>query len=143
MRRLALLILLFTVSAIRVIGAPIKGWIATDSIPSGKSKQTVQSPYKQAPKPIIMPGTHLNPAFRSLAKQDPAVRRAAPDWLRAQTSGDPTYVLNGKVATISQIKRLTRADVSSITVLDADKATALYGPNAKQGLLLITTKAGL
>ncbi len=143
MKRLAFSILLFTLSAIRVIGAPIEDRVTTDSIPVDKTKQAVQSPYKQAPVPIIMPGTHLNPAFRSLAKQDPAVRQAAPGWLRAQTKGDPTYILDGKVATINQIKRLKQADVASVTTLDSSRATALYGPNAKQGLLLITTKAGL
>ncbi|QJD78299.1 hypothetical protein [Spirosoma rhododendri] len=143
MKRFTFLIVLLTVSASRVIGTPAKSWIAIDSVQPGKAKQAVQPSYKQAPAPVIFPGTHLNPAFRSLAKQDPAVRRAAPDWLRSRTTGEPTYILDGKVATVAQIKRLKQADVASITTLDSVRAEMLYGPNAKQGLLLITTKAGL
>ncbi len=57
--------------------------------------------------------------------------------------GQPTYILDGNVATVNQIRQLKQVDVASITTMDSEKAVALYGPNAKQGLLIITTKASL
>lgn len=113
----------------------------SDSVPAQK-RPNRQSPY-QPPPPIIMPGTHLDTNFRTIARQDPAVRRVAPGWLRDRTKGEPTYILDGNVATVKQIRRLKQSDVASITSMDGEKAAALYGPNAKQGLLIITTKASL
>lgn len=143
MKLLAFLLVLSTLPVRQVVSASPMHLATADSVPSGKAKRMIQSPYQQAPPPIIMPGTHLDTNFRSLAKQDPAVRRVAPAWLRARTKGEPTFILDGKVATINQIKRLKQTDVASITTLDGDKAAVLYGPNARQGLLLITTKGGL
>ena len=116
--------------------------VTSDSIPARKSGLGRQSPY-QPPPPIILPGTHLDTNFRTIARQDPAVRRVAPSWLRDRMKGQPTYILDGNVATVSQIRRLKQTDVASITILDGEKAVSLYGPNAKQGLLLITTKASI
>ncbi len=116
--------------------------VTSDSIPARKPVPGRQSPY-QPPPPIILPGTHLDTNFRTIARQDPAVRRVAPGWLRGRMKGQPTYILDGNVATVNQIRRLKQADVASITIMDSEKAVALYGPNAKQGLLIITTKASL
>ncbi len=116
--------------------------IESDSIPARKPVPGRQSPY-QPPPPIIMPGMHLDTNFRTIARQDPAVRRAAPSWLRDRMKGQPTYILDGNVATVNQIRRLKQTDVASITIMDSEKAVALYGQNAKQGLLIITTKASL
>lgn len=116
--------------------------VTSDSIPARKPGLGGQSPY-QPPPAIIMPGMHLDTNFRTIARQDPAVRRVVPGWLRDRMKGQPTYILDGNVATVNQIRRLKQTDVASITILDSEKAVALYGPNAKQGLLLITTKASL
>ena len=98
---------------------------------------------RRAPVPMIMPGTRLDTNFNALPAQNPAVGKAAPAWLRAKASGSPMYVVNGKVATVAQLKALRQTDVASVRVLDGGRAATLYGKNARSGMVIVTTKAGL
>ncbi len=91
---------------------------------------------------MILPGTRLDTNFQALPAQHPAVGKAVPAWLRAKAGGSPVYVLNGNVATVAQIKALRQPDVVSIHVLAGSRAAALYGKNARNGLVIITTKNG-
>ncbi len=50
------------------------------------------------------------------------------------------YVIDGKSATAAQLKAIRQLDVASVNVLDGDRATALYGKNARDGLVIITTR---
>ncbi|GAB3565089.1 hypothetical protein GCM10027578_11810 [Spirosoma luteolum] len=114
-----------------------------DTLVPGKPRKPTQPAYEQAQPPVIMPGTQLDTNFRTLPAQHPSVARSAPAWLRRRVKGTPTYVINGQVATARQLKRLRQASVVSITQLDGQKASSLYGPNARRGLLLITTRTEL
>lgn len=89
---------------------------------------------------MIMPGTRLDTNFRTIPPQSPAVGKAAPAWLRAKVSGSPMYIVNGKVATIAQLKALCQTDVASVNVLDGSRAVTLYGKDARHGMVIVTTK---
>lgn len=92
---------------------------------------------------MIMPGTRLDTNFNALPAQSLSVGKAAPAWLRAKTSRSPMYIVNGKVATVAQLKALRQTDVASVNVLDGSRAATLYGKNARHGMVIVTTKAGL
>lgn len=92
---------------------------------------------------MIMPGTRLDTNFRTIPAQSPAVGKAAPAWLRSKATGSPMYVINGKVATVAQLKALRQTDVASVRVLDGSRAVTLYGKNARNGMVIVTTKAEL
>lgn len=98
---------------------------------------------RQVAKPMILPGTRLDPRFRNIPAQDPTVAKAAPAWLRAKASGTPMYMIDGHGATATQLRRLQPKQVASVNVLDGAKAAKVYGSNARKGMVIITTKAGL
>ena len=113
-----------------------------DTLPA-KAPRQGQPTSRLASQPMILPGTRLDTNFIVLPAQSQTVGKAAPAWLRAQATGSPMYVVNGKAATIEQLKNLRRADVTSIQVLDGSKAKQLYGKNARNGLVMVTTKQAL
>jgi len=90
-----------------------------------------------------MPGTRLDTNFRTIPAQSPAVGKAAPAWLRAKATGSPMYMVNGKAATAAQLKALRQRDVASVKVLEGSKAATFYGKNARNGIVIITTKSGI
>ena len=92
---------------------------------------------------MILPGVRLDKRFNKLPAQSPAVGKAAPAWLLAKVSGLPMYIINGKGATAAQLRSLTQQEVASVNVLEGSRAVALYGKNARNGMVLITTKKGL
>ncbi len=53
---------------------------------------------------------------------------------------NPVFVLDGKVTESGSIDNLDPNKIESITVLKDASAVALYGPEAQNGVLLITTK---
>ncbi|WP_155296223.1 hypothetical protein [Spirosoma rigui] len=116
------------------------GLAQSDTLPAGKSHKPSMSGTQPAPPPMIMPGVQLNTSFSTLPAQSPSVGKAAPAWLRTKTSGSPMYVIDGKSATAAQLKAIRQLDVASVNVLDGDRATALYGKNARDGLVIITTR---
>lgn len=98
---------------------------------------------REARKPMILPGSRLDTHFRTLPTQPASVDKVAPVWLKAKANGSSLYVIDGKPATASQLKNLHQSDVLSVEVLNGAKAANLYGSNARQGLVIITTKAGM
>lgn len=96
-----------------------------------------------APAPMIMPGVRLDTSISALPPQRLSVSKAAPAWLKARTGGNPMYIIDGKPAGEQQLRRLRPDEVASVNVLDGQKASLLYGHNARRGLVMITTKAGL
>ena len=108
-----------------------------------KASSQAKPTSRLAPPPMIMPGTRLDKRFNALPAQSPAVGKAAPAWLRANVSGLPMYVVNGKVATVAQMKALRRTDVASVNVLEGSRAATLYGKNALNGMVIVTTKKEL
>ncbi|WP_443937471.1 TonB family protein [Pedobacter sp. MW01-1-1] len=61
---------------------------------------------------------------------------------RVDASNAPLYFVNGvKVEEPLAINNLNPNDISSISVLKDNSATVLYGPEAKNGVILISTKA--
>jgi TonB-dependent SusC/RagA subfamily outer membrane receptor len=53
----------------------------------------------------------------------------------------PIYVVDGEIT--ADIKNINPADILSIDVLKDEKATAIYGSKAKNGVIIITTKKAL
>ncbi|MCT4123207.1 vWA domain-containing protein [Elizabethkingia anophelis] len=52
----------------------------------------------------------------------------------------PLYVMNGEVVNNNYLKVLSPNNIESINVLKGEKATALYGARAANGVIVITTK---
>lgn len=52
----------------------------------------------------------------------------------------PLVVLNKKVSSIKDLQEIDPNSVESISVLKGDSATSLYGSQAKNGVILVTTK---
>ncbi|CCH56801.1 hypothetical protein BN8_06187 [Fibrisoma limi BUZ 3] len=132
--------------ALLVLSGTSFGYSAADAVSRSdttKPNRTRTRSAYERPAPMIMPGMSLDSNFRSLPKQDPAVQRVVPAWLKAKTTGKPTYVVNGKVATVTQLRGLQQQQVVSIKILPGEDALKLYGGNARQGIVLITTQAGL
>lgn len=55
-------------------------------------------------------------------------------------TNNPLYVMNGEVVNNSYLKVLSPNNIESINVLKGEKATALYGARAANGVIVITTK---
>lgn len=106
----------------------------------GQPPKAGTAPARTPPAPATLPGTSLDPRFRRLPAQSVSVRRAAPAWLRAKASGSPAYIVDGQMATAAQLRQLRPEHVASVNVLDSAKAVRLYGANARDGLVLVTTK---
>ncbi|WP_348799391.1 alpha-2-macroglobulin family protein [Flavobacterium adhaerens] len=57
--------------------------------------------------------------------------------------GAPLYVIDGEIATEATFKMLNPADIVSVDVLKEANATAIYGSQAANGVIIITSKKGL
>ena len=114
-----------------------------DTLPARNAGRKNAKNAQLAPAPMIMPGVRLDTAYNSLPVQSPIVGKAAPAWLRAKASGSPMYVIDGKSATAKQLKAIRQADVASVSVLDGGRAAALYGRNARNGMVIITTRKAI
>ena len=55
----------------------------------------------------------------------------------------PLYLVDGETITEEQFKLISPSDIIAIDVLKGDKATALYGAKAANGVIIITTKKAL
>ncbi|KUY15848.1 hypothetical protein BAZ12_07815 [Elizabethkingia miricola] len=55
-------------------------------------------------------------------------------------TNEPLYVMNGEVVNNNYLKVLSPNNIESINVLKGEKATALYGTKATNGVIVITTK---
>ncbi len=53
---------------------------------------------------------------------------------------DPIYVVDGVIMNTDQVGALNSADVQTVTVLKDAASSALYGPRAADGVIVITTK---
>jgi hypothetical protein len=92
---------------------------------------------------MTIPGTRLDTHYHTLPVQGPDVAKAAPAWLKAKTNGSTAfYVVDGKAATVGQLRKLKQSEVASVNFLEGNKAASLYGKNARNGMIIITTKAG-
>ncbi|GAB3502933.1 hypothetical protein GCM10027341_31380 [Spirosoma knui] len=69
--------------------------------------------------------------------------KAAPAWLHPKSNVTTAYyILDGQAATAAQLRQLKQQEVASVNFLEGKKATVLYGKNVKNGMVIITTKAG-
>ena len=57
-------------------------------------------------------------------------------------NGTPLYVIDGFVSNATQFNQLNKADIESMTVLKDAASTAVYGMNAGNGVIVVTTKKG-
>lgn len=57
-------------------------------------------------------------------------------------NGEPLYVIDGFVSTRTRFLTLNKADIQSMTVLKDAASTAVYGMNAGNGVIVVTTKQG-
>jgi TonB family protein len=58
------------------------------------------------------------------------------------SGGNPLYVIDGKVQGKMDLSKLNPNDIESISILKDAKATAIYGSQGQNGVIIITTKAG-
>lgn len=98
---------------------------------------------KHTKRQAIFPGFRLDTNFRSLLEPDPSVYAVVPAWLRSKKTGQPVYIIDGKVATAAQMKSLTRSNVSSVNRIEGKTAEPMYGKVAQHGIVAITTKSAL
>lgn len=113
-----------------------------DTLPKRPSKST-RPGSRLAPAPMTLPGTRLDTHYRTLPAQGADVAKAAPAWLKAKAKGTVAfYIVDGKAATATQLKKLKQKEVASVHFLEGDKAASLYGKNARNGMVIVTTKAG-
>ena len=56
------------------------------------------------------------------------------------TDGDPLYVIDGKIASKKDVKKLDPKDIMTIDVRKGDAAEEKYGKKAKNGVVEIITK---
>lgn len=57
-------------------------------------------------------------------------------------NGTPLYVIDGFVVTQARFMQLNKTDIESMTVLKDAASTAVYGMNAGNGVVVVTTKQG-
>lgn len=57
-------------------------------------------------------------------------------------NGDPLYVIDGFVSNSSRFMQLNKTDIESMTILKDAASTAVYGMNAGNGVVVVTTKQG-
>ena len=55
-------------------------------------------------------------------------------------TNEPLYVMNGEVVNNNYLKALSPNNIESINILKGEKAAALYGAKAANGVIIITTK---
>ncbi|OIN60183.1 hypothetical protein [Arsenicibacter rosenii] len=98
---------------------------------------------RRLPRPAIIPGAGLDTTMSRLPAQDQAIHDVVPDWLRSRNASRPLYIIDGKVASVSQMKALRADDVVSVNQMDGRRALTTYGSNARNGLVMITTRKGM
>ncbi|HEX8548270.1 MAG TPA: alpha-2-macroglobulin family protein, partial [Cytophagaceae bacterium] len=57
-------------------------------------------------------------------------------------AGEPLYLINGVIASESELSELNPNDVESMDVVKDERATAIYGTRGANGVVIITTKNG-
>lgn len=63
--------------------------------------------------------------------------------LSYKSSESALYIIDGEISTENIATKLNPADILSIDTLKGDKATAIYGSKASNGVIIITTKKAL
>jgi len=58
-------------------------------------------------------------------------------------SSDPLYIIDGEITSENEANNISPSDILSIDILKDEKATALYGSKAANGVIIITTKKSL
>lgn len=56
-------------------------------------------------------------------------------------NSNPLYVINGVVSDVTKFKNLDQNTIEAVTVLKGEKATAMYGSKAVNGVIVVETKA--
>lgn len=79
-----------------------------------------------------------NPATYSSDRDGEAVLRGN----RPASESGALYVIDGKVASAGEFKKLKPEEINSVNVLKGVQGTALYGQQGSNGAILIATKAG-
>ncbi|MEJ5090372.1 SusC/RagA family TonB-linked outer membrane protein [Sphingobacterium faecium] len=57
-------------------------------------------------------------------------------------NGTPLYVIDGFISTSARFLTLNKTDIKSMTILKDAASTAVYGMNAANGVIVVTTKQG-
>ena len=60
-----------------------------------------------------------------------------------QNNGSPLYIVNNAEMTAEDYNQINPSAIKSINVITADKATAIYGSRASNGVIVVTLKDGL
>lgn len=57
------------------------------------------------------------------------------------TNGEPLYVMDGEITTRAEVSGVSPSKIAAVHVLKGEGATSVYGAKAKDGAVVITTKA--
>jgi TonB-dependent SusC/RagA subfamily outer membrane receptor len=60
--------------------------------------------------------------------------------IKLKNEASPLYVIDGEIASKEKMDQLKPEQIESINVLKGEKATAVYGDNGKNGVIVIRTK---
>lgn len=108
-------------------------------IGSGNSKYTVQQPNG------IINASEKNPTIKKdmfgrsvVAKEDKAENIGV--HINDTNKLKPLYIVDGVPKDENAIKNIAPENIESINVLKNESATAIYGPKAKDGVIMIVTK---
>lgn len=94
--------------------------------------------------PVWIPGTQKGEAVRvkyvlpiNFRLQDD---KKAGSSNASNTSNDPLYIVDGKIVSDAEFKKISPDNIMSINVLKNESAAAAYGEKGKNGVIIITMK---
>ncbi len=108
--------------------------------------------YQQPPKKIVKKGKknatakmgnntiEIVPDKDAAEQADPA---KAVEWIAAKPLKTPMVLLDGNRITYETLGKISSDEIASITVLKDQAAVDQYGEEARDGILLVTTKKGV
>jgi TonB-dependent SusC/RagA subfamily outer membrane receptor len=109
---------------------------ATDTVPAGSySIRTPKAPTDTAVKPVEHAAGQTPPAATSA---DTFITH--PDQRSLSDGNDPLYIFDGKELATGGLNNINPAVIESISVLKDQAAVAIYGPRARNGVVIITSK---
>ncbi len=120
-----------TVNEVTVTGYATSKTASSPVVVEGKPVKatiTTTSPAASSPKEVTVVGY-------ATSTTTPATAR-----LRAKSSDNVLYIIDGKEATSEEVNALSPNEIESISVLKDENAVKLYGEKGRNGVIIIKTK---
>jgi TonB-dependent SusC/RagA subfamily outer membrane receptor len=107
-----------------------------------KNKDAIQRYGEQAANGVIIITSRAAAAKAdSIAVKDSLAVKNKPN--PSLTSAEPVYIIDGEKADSIKFKVLNPKDIDKIEIIKDANVTALYGPQGSNGIIKVTTKAGV